>query len=241
MARFSDACRTGRVAVTFDGAVALRNPRVELVNASHPLIRAIGCFYALDPTKLHPVTSLMVCSDLVAEGVYMFLWASVEESGARPGRSLWSAIINAADDTCVGPETAECLMHEMLLAGERWDDFDCPPPEITKHLWDLAHDVIAGRHREYRVAAERQSAIVVEQRLASLEASYRVKRSERERRRLENEVRGNRRAVGLFEAQLRKLDAEHGENCRRLEERRKCSVNWTIEGGGYVRVVHSKS
>jgi len=134
-------------------------------------------------------------------------------------------------------EQGEELLHHMVLSGERWDDFEVPPTEFTHELLERALGILAARHVEYRRDVVRRNTNLIEQRLASLEASYRIKRAERERRLEENRLRGNVKAVPLFEAQLRKLESDFDESCRRIEERRKVSVNWAVEGGGYVRVV----
>lgn len=125
----------------------------------------------------------------------------------------------------------------MVLRGRRWDDFDAPPADFTRKLFKRAEEVLAERFMAYRRELQKRNAARVEQRIASLESSYRSKRAERERRLQESRNRGRERAVPLFEAQLRKLDGEFDERRRQLEKSKDASANWEIEGAGYVRVV----
>lgn len=235
--RFLDRSQSGTLLVSFSGEAVMSDNRVELITATHPLVRAIARHYDENPTLVHPVTAVQVPSDVVSKGEYLFLWASVEETGMRAGRSMWAVLLSADGQKVPGGEQAEELLHHMVLSGGRWEEFEAPPAEFTHELLERALGILAERHVEYRRDVVRRNTNLIEQRLASLEASYRIKRAERERRLEENRLRGNVKVVPLFEAQLRKLESDFDESCRRIEERRKVSVSWTVEGGGYVRVV----
>jgi len=237
LVQFLERAHSGELSITFDAQVALSRPAVDLINANHPLVRAIAKYYDEKPTLVHPVTAVTVGSATVPTGEYLFLWASVEETGIRAGRTLWAVLVEAGGNGVPDAETSETLLHEMILRGERWDDFEAPPAEFTEQLLTKGIEAIVARHQAYRVSIRRRNNGLVEQRLASLDATYRTKKEERERRLFENRVRGNDRAVTLFEAQLRKLESDFDEATRRVEAQREVSVSWNIEGGGYVRVV----
>lgn len=235
--RFLERSARSRLTVTFDNEKAMTHSRAELVTSSHPLVRAIAKRYDENPSLVHPVTAVQVQSDVVPPGEYLFLWASIEETGVRRGRLLWAIVVPADGGDPVDPEAAETLLHQMVLAGERWREFEAPPKEFTAELLVRAKSSLMERQATYRREVRNRNATRVDQRLSSLESSYRVKRSERERRLEESRLRRRERAVPLFEAQLRKLDAEYEERCRQLEESRSISVSSTVEGAGYVRVV----
>ena len=237
LVQFMERAHSGELTITFDAAIALSRPEIDLVNANHPLVRAIAKHYDEKPTLVHPVTAIAVPSSTVLPGEYLFLWASVEESGIRAGRALWAILVEAGGNKVSDPESSEALLHEMILKGFRWDDFEAPPGGFTERLLEQGITALVARHQAYRVSIRRRNNNLVEQRLASLEATYRTKKEERERRLFENRVRGNDRAVALFEAQLRKLEADFEEATRRVEAQRDVAVSWSIEGGGYVRVV----
>lgn len=90
----------------------------------------------------------------------------------------------------------------------------------------------SSRHGSYRNDVKRRNAALVDQRLASLESSFRVKLAERQGRLGENRARGNERAAKLFEAQIRKLESDYEERRRQIEEQKTVSVRWAIEGDG---------
>lgn len=235
--RFLERSASGRLEVTFENEEAMRNPRLELITAAHPLVRAIAKRYDDEPTLVHPVTAVSVNSDAVVPGEYLFVWAAIEETGIRSGRSLWAVAVSTDDESVPDADAGEMLLHHMVLRGRRWDDFDAPPADFTRKLFKRAEEVLAERFMAYRRELKKRNAARVEQRIASLESSYRAKRAERERRLQESRNRGRERAVPLFEAQLRKLDGEFEERRRQLEASKVASANWAIEGAGYVRVV----
>lgn len=239
--RFLERSANGRLELTFDNEQAMRNPRLELITATHPLVRAIARRYDDDPKLVHPVTAVEVASGAVPPGEYLFVCVAIEETGIRAGRSLWAVIVSADGDLVPDPDAAEMLLHHMVLCGRRWDDFAAPPPCFTQKLFEQAQRVLIERHSAYRQEIRKRNAARVEQRLASLQSSYRAKRRERERRLQESRIRGRERAVPLFEAQLRKLDAEFEERCRQVQASRDVSVSWSVEGAGYVRVVGETS
>lgn len=235
--RFMERSHVGKIAVTFDCERAVENGAWEFITAAHPLVRAIAKRYDEQPTLVHPVTAMEVVTTAISPGEYLFLWASIEETGIRGGRSLWAAVVSADGSVVADAETSEMLLHHMVLTGRRWEDFESPPEEINASLLDRAKETLLARHSAYRRDVKRRNEALVDQRLASLESSYRVKRSERQGRLDENRLRGNERAAKLFEAQLRKLESDFAERCRQIEEQKTVAVSWAIEGGGYVRVV----
>lgn len=238
LVQFLERAHSGEVPITFDAGIARLHPAIDLINANHPLVRAIAKHYDDKPTLVHPVTAIAVPSSAVSPGEYLFLWASVEESGMRAGRTLWAVLVEAGSGIVPDPEASEALLHEMIIKGARWDDFEAPPSNFTERLLEAGIEALVARHQRYRSSIRRRNDNLVEQRLASLEATYRTKKEERERRLFEIRLRNNKaQVIALFEAQLRKLEADFAESTRRVELQREVAVSWSIEGGGYVRVV----
>ncbi|MBK9117980.1 MAG: hypothetical protein IPM18_00005 [Phycisphaerales bacterium] len=155
----------------------------------------------------------------------------------RKGRSLWAVTVSADGELVPDADASETLLHHMVLRGDRWEEFDAPPAEMSRGVFDRAESVLVQRHSSYRQEVKKRNATRVQQRLSSLEASYRAIRAERERRLFESRNRGRERAIPLFEAQLKKLDSDFEERCRQVETSKDVSVSWTVEGAGYVRVV----
>ncbi len=239
--RFLERSANGRLELTFDNEEAMRNPRLELITATHPLVRAIARRYDDDPKLVHPVTAVEVTSGVVPPGEYLFVCVAIEETGIRAGRSLWAVVVSADGDFVADPDAGEMLLHHMVLHGRRWDGFDAPPADFSRKLFEQAQRVLIERHSTYRKEIRKRNAARVEQRLASLQSSYRATRLERTRRLQESRIRGKEPAVLRFEAQLRKLDAEFEERCRQVQASRDVSVSWVVEGAGYVRVVGEAS
>ncbi|MCX5688660.1 MAG: helicase-related protein, partial [Planctomycetota bacterium] len=235
--RFVERSQNGRLIVTFDNEVAIRNPAVELIGATHPLIRAVAKHYDENPTRVHPVTAVQLRSSVVPAGVYLFLWVRVEESGIKGGHSLWAIAVSAQSANAVDPDVAEAMLHQMVISGECWREFETPPNAITEALLARAVESLVERYQTYRDDRKKHNASLVHRRLSSLEASYRIKLADREQRLESTRQGGKERGVALFEAQLNKLRSDYEERCRQVKLAIEVSVEWAIEGGGYVNVV----
>lgn len=238
MQRFLERCGAAELLVTFRSNVALDSQSLEFLHAQHPLVRAIAKFYEAHADRIHPACAVQVESDAVPEGDYFFLWTRVNETGLQAGTSLWAECVSVNGELHPEPEQTEQLLHHMIVRGEPFDPFEPPSPEEVAALYDACEDAIYERITARKVEAKKVNEGRVEARLASLQASYEVRRAETQRRLETAQLSGNQRAIQLFEAQLRTKESTHRHKREELESKRQVAVSAeNPEGAGFVRVI----
>jgi superfamily II DNA or RNA helicase len=238
--RFLDRAHHGAMQLTFESEVAIRNPKLDLVSATHPLVRAIAAHYDEHHEEVHPVTAVRVnaVDPAVPPGWYLFLWASVEEQGAREGRSLWGvAVPFEADGKHLEGDDAEILLHRMLLDSRAWEDFEPPPREDSERLYRHAEDLITNRQVRHRAERKARNDLLIDRRIESVRAAFEVRAASIDARIRKAESQGKAKGLALFRAQRRKQEGVFEETLKRLESQRKVKVEGVIEGAGYVHVV----
>lgn len=238
--RFLDRAHHGNVLVTFESEVAIRNPKVDLVAATHPLVRAIAAHYDARPEQVHPVTAVRVRmgDPAVPPGWYLFVWVSVEERGAREGRSLWGVAVPVEPDgRALTDDDAEVLLHRMLLEGIPWEGFTPPPADLTAALHRKADDLLMERYVRHRKDRIERNDLLVDRRVESVTATFEAKAASLRGRIERAEALGRTKIASLFQAQLRKKEGQFEENIKRQESQRSVSVDLQLEGAGYVHVV----
>lgn len=234
--RFIERADGGDGTVTFDPDVAFERPTVEHLHNQHPLVKAIAVFYQQHTDRIPPVSRVELETDTVPAGVYAFTVAEVKEEGLQAGRSIWVEGQEVSGDLPLDPDVAEQLLHEMVTRGVHWTDFVPPPGDLALTVLNGLEEKISERVIGRRAQANRQNEARVAARLASLRASYEAKRRIREQQLQTQKDRDNQRAIPLFEAQLRRLEAEFEERSRRLEQDRSVTVSYEVSGFGLVHI-----
>lgn len=222
---------------TYRSDVAMKNGKVELVHVGHPLVRAIVKSYEHGSEQTHSVAAVEVCCNQFPEGDYFFTWATVNEEGLRGGYSLWAEAVTVDRSARLGEEQAEELLHDVVVSGHRWLDFEAPDRDFTRALFEHCQNAIAARVKDRLLRAQSQSEGVVASRLASLEASYHARRAERQRILDTNRERGRVQGTRLAEARLRVLDDEYKQRREEIDRSRTVNIGFSVEGAGYVRVL----
>jgi hypothetical protein len=169
------------------------------------------------------------------------MWVRVQETGLRGGESLWAVCVSFDGETGLSEDTAEMLLHRMLVSGRPWSDFSAPDREVSERLFNRCEEQIVDRLNERRKDATTRNVAMVEARIASLTASFQAKRVSKERILQAHQQRGIQSMIRMVEGQMRKLESDYNAQVAALKERMEVSISYSVEGAGYVHVVHGDS
>ena len=186
------------------------------------------------PERIRPVCRLTLSTRLLPAGLYGFFWAEAEEEGLQAGRSIWAEV--QGPDGPIGAEQAEQLLHQMVLHGRPWADFDAPPTDAALAMMNELEARIAARCLAQKVKSADVNESRVAARLASLRASTEAKRAAQQRR-IDQHVATATTASCLRARQTGQIEADAQQRERELERGRVVSVRYIPQGFGFLRVV----
>lgn len=237
--RLIQVMRHDRVKLVFDAGSAMAFPDAEMIHSHHPLVKLISGFYEEESESIHRVNLIEVFSDTVAEGVYFYGWASIDERGAFTARHLRMVLRNLSDNReIVDAEKCEEFLHEMVVNGSSWrGDHPELSPSASEEIYSWLDESVSEYMSLYRQRRNMEAEAVIKRQLQSLEASYRVKLQRREQA-IETAKAAHRsdRIIQLQESQVRKLKADFDVKRAELLGRKGVDVSYRIEGVGFVRV-----
>jgi superfamily II DNA or RNA helicase len=222
--------RDGILRLTAVGELAFRDRHVELINASHPLIRL--AVRRVSEQLAHPsartAQAILYCDsdeqEHIVPGIYFILvWAQLVE-GLRKRRLLEPVAISARDNRLLDAEATERLLHLLLTDGQEWDLTTKAPPIPATSLEALLSEA-RRRNRVLKASEELENEALYLRRSRVVTAE-----GEHRRRLIEDKLRTARereredRVLRLFEAQFDKVNTHMRQQIQRLAEERKTSV-----------------
>ena len=234
--RFLEKAVHGDIRVTFDPAAAIDDPAAELLHGQHPLVKAIAKFYDGAIERIPPVAAVQVETSTVPESDYFFVWASINEKGLQEGRSLWVEAVSADGSNRLDPDDAAALLHQMVLFGEPWKDFQAPNGEYSVQLLERCLESVVARVLERKAEALKQNRAPGLTQDRVVEIFTDAKRREKQRLLDSHQLHNRLNAIKLVEAQLRKLEADLEHKLGELEKGKVVTVSFKEEGAGYVSV-----
>lgn len=222
--------RDGRLLFTTDGAVAFDHPDIELINASHPLLRA--AVKAITPRLSHP-SALVGQATLeidptseaeIGEGVYFVMVVAHEVTGIQKRRDLDQIVWWDSGARLVEPEIGERLLHLVMERGHEWT-YAQPAPSLPQEVWDRMLAEARTRNRLIRQRKAQENEALYARRKAVLEAEHAHSRAQIKTRLDTARARGRPESVlALFEAQLQKADSRYHERIAALDAARHVST-----------------
>lgn len=222
--------RDGRLFFTTDGAVAFERPDIELINASHPLLRA--AVKAITPRLSHPAALVGQASvDIdptsetgIAEGVYFVMVVAHEVTGIQKRRDLDQIVWSVSESQFVDPEVGERLLHLVLEHGREWSYFE-PAPSLPPELWQRMLSEARARNRAIKQRKAQENESLYARRKAVLEAEHAHALAQIQARLDTARSRGRHESVlALFEAQRQKAEARYLERIAALDADRHVSA-----------------
>jgi superfamily II DNA or RNA helicase len=228
-AAWPDHSQTEHVRFTTDGDVAFRRPEIELINVSHPLLRA--AVQSLEPMLHDPnarlgqaVVELESDEDaaLVA-GLYFVLVFAHQIEGIRARKVLEPVAWSRTEQRIVDSETGERLLHLVIERGEEWAGASglALPGSVWARMWAE----VRVRNRRILGSEQRENEALYVRRKRVLDADHHYHRelidgklqTARERSREE-------RVLRLFEAQLQKAESNYQTRLDELDRARKVTA-----------------
>jgi SNF2 family DNA or RNA helicase len=213
--------RDGRLLFTTDGAVAFERNEIELINASHPLLRAAVA--AITPRLSHPsalvgqATVDMAPGQEIDEGVYCIVVVAHEVTGIQKRRDLDEIVWSLTEGRFLEPETGERLLHLVMEQGYEWTHLQ-PAPCLPLEVWNRLLSEARTRNRAIRRQKTQENEALYTRRKAVIEAEDAHARQQIDTRLATARARGRPDSVlALFEAQLQKAESRYRERVSALD------------------------
>ncbi|MGF1583061.1 MAG: SNF2-related protein [Gemmataceae bacterium] len=210
-----------RILFTTQGEVAFRRPDVELVNVSHPLVRA-----ALERVTKRLENDLARVGQAVLElpenedeaipsGIcYVVVFTQVIE-GIRARQLLETVAWSAEQAGLLDSETSERLLHLVLKSGREWD-LNTSGPATPEAVWQAIQSEARKRNRKLLALERTENEALFHRRSKALEAEYEHIRETNERRIQTAEERNHHRGIALFRSQINKARSNFETKIREL-------------------------
>jgi hypothetical protein len=227
LAFLARAARAEPFRVTFDPAVAIRDPTVEFVSLHHPLVRGIASHSERNQTLLS--AGILGVPRASIDATSLFFVFELRERALRDRLEHVSVVVRAGGD--VDGEATGRLPGLIAQAQVPRSDVAVLSEDAVTQAYRLAtawlDDEILRRERGLR----RVTAESVDARIASLELSH--DRFERHASRLAREAR-DERIRRLYEGHLRNRQVEHEGRLRDLEGRREVTIGAALLAAGVL-------
>lgn len=224
--------RNGKLAFCFDGQQAFEHPEVELINVSHPFLKAAVA--AVRKQLEHPQTKaakavLVIPPDEdedLEEGSYFILVFSHEIEGIRKRRVLETIAWSVEQGEIVLPETGERLLHLVQERGEEWNT-TLPPRPLRADTWSNMLSEARSRNRALLAAEQQENEALYVRRKNLLEAESEHDREVKLARLKTATERGRTRVIPALEGQIRKAKELFRSRIEELERTRKVRCHLT--------------
>jgi SNF2 family DNA or RNA helicase len=211
------------------GEIAYRNPDLELINVTHPLLKAAidGLKQRMNSARARTGQAQVVlkatdCGGLQA-GLYWIAVISHEVLGIRERNVMEPIVLRACDGTFLDDEAGERLLFLTLEFGQDCDSAYQAPPLSPIH-WKEIDSEKRRRNRRLSKTEERESEVHYLRRRNALEAEHNLVIEHRTQRL--HTATENREASSceMFKGQIEKAEARFQARLAELEKKRICSV-----------------
>lgn len=209
-----DRSRDGILLFTTSGEIAFRRRELDLVNASHPLVRA--AVNKVAPQLESPLArlgqarlSLADCPDAALdEGLYFFLIFAHSVTSIRSRRVLETVACAAQTGELLDSEAGERLLHLTTELGLEWDQDDAAPP-ISPALWKSLTSEARKRNRAIFAAEQRENGALYVRRRNALQAEHEHDLMIKQQRLQTAKARGSTRIVPAMQGQIDKAKSDY--------------------------------
>jgi hypothetical protein len=227
--------RRGVYSFCFDGERAYTHPEVDLINVSHPFLKAaVGAvskqLEAAHARAARGVLALPPGEDQeIADGTYFVLVFSHAVEGIRARRVLEPIAWSEERKQVLPAEAGERLLHLIQERGLEWDAAR-PSPPLPQETWERMEAEARGRNRALRESEKRENEARYVRRKGMLDAEFEHDRRAKAARLKTAEDRGRTRVIEPMKGQLRKAEATFRTRLEELERLRetRCSLSESI-------------
>ena len=221
--------RQGRLFVTCDGEKAFDREDVELLNASHPLMRA-----AVGGVKKNLQDAVARVAQTVIElrgeddrefpaGIYYLLVFSHTIEGIRKRNILETVAWSNSQGQLIETELSERLLHLVTQQGDEWVRGENALP-MPVDVWKSMISAVRSRSREMREHERRENEALYVRRLRAIKAEYDFDRERKELRLQTARDRGQKESIlRAFEGQISKTKGDYQRQLDELDDSREVS------------------
>jgi superfamily II DNA or RNA helicase len=220
----------GLVYFTMDGELAFKDSALELLNVTHPLVKA--ALRAMPISLRAPqarVAQATVTLDSradpdVSAGMYFAILFVHEVRSLRERRVLEPLVWSEERQTFLDAEVGERLLFLTSEAGAEWDR-ESPAPSLPRAVWDAALSEARSRNRQLRETERQENEARFARRKSTLDAEHTAKIGLIRRKLATAQERGrDERVLRLFHAQIEIAQRHHTDEIARLVGYRDASA-----------------
>jgi len=225
-----DRSRKGVLAFSFDGELAYHNSDVELINVSHPFLKAaVGAVNEqLESVYARAGRGMLMLKpendvDLL-EGLYFLLVFSHELKSIRSRRTLETIAWSAVQQRILPAESGERLLHLVQEHGVEWESQD-PAPVLPVDMFAAMESEARKRNRALFESEKRENDALYVRRKSLLEAEFRHDKSVKETRLKTAQSRGRTRVIPALQGQIQKAEILYRSRLADLEKTREATCH----------------
>ena len=229
----------------FDGEHAYNNPEVDLINVSHPFLKAAvsAVRKQFEDAFAKAAKGFLVLSpeeeEGLEDGTYFILVFSHAVEGIRELRLLETIVWSEKERRILPSELGERLLH---LIQERGTEYDASEPVafLSRETWARMESEARARNRTLFEAEKRENEALYVRRKNLLKAEFEQDQKVKMSRLQTAQARGRSRVIPALEGQMQKAEMIFRSRIAELERTRevRCTLSDPI-AACLVRVVHS--
>lgn len=216
--------------LTTRGELAFRRPSLELVNASHPLVRAaVGALKVQLESPLARVgqASLVLLEDDDSEefpvGIFFIAVYTHTIAGIRARRILEPIAWSPKEQRILDQESGERLLHLVLERAVEWEKTEAIEP-IPGDSWTVIEGEARNRNRKLLENERRENEAQYTRRHEALQREYQHDRDVKQQRLDTARRRGHDRILPALQGQLQRAEADYQVKVEELDRTRNVSA-----------------
>lgn len=240
-----DRSRKGVFSFCFDGELAYYHPEVDLVNVSHPFLKAAvkGVSKQFEEVFAKAAKGVLVLSQNedkeLAGGTYFVLVFSHAVDGIRARRVLETIAWSESSGGILPSDVGERLLHLVQERGAE-EDASQTTPALLQETWARMVSEARTRNRTLFDAEKRENEALYVRRRSLVEAEFEHGRTVKAARLQTAQSRGRTKVIPALQGQIQKAESLFRSRIDELERTRdvRCSLSDPI-AACVVRVMHS--
>jgi len=221
-----DRSQDGILHITTCGQTAFKRKDLDLVNASHPLVRAavkkIQSQLDAPSARIGQARlSLAGCNEqAISPGFYIVLLFAHTINSIRSRRMIETIAWSQQKGTILDSELGERLLYLAIEHGTEWDQ-DQPADAVSADVWTALTLEARKRNRLIYAAEERENQALYVRRRNALLAEHEHDLLIKQRRLTTAELRGSKRILPAMQGQIDKAKSDHRARLGELDQKQE--------------------
>lgn len=225
----------GHFSFCFDGELAYNHAEAELINVSHPFLRAAVSAVGKRVENVHAKAGkgLLILAPTedheLKAGTYFLLVFSHSVDGIRSRRLLETVAWSVQEMEILSTELGERMLHLVQERGTEWDPAH-PSFGISSDIWNKLESEAITRNSTLRNAERRENEALYVRRKSVLDAEFEHDLTIKRTRLDTAEQRGRKQVIPALKGQIVKAEHQFQSRVEELDRLRKvhCSLSAPI-------------